>query len=187
MFYPSIPYVRFDGSMSAKRRQETIARFSVPLEDDDAPAQLLTQAHAATQSSRTTRQRRKTAHASSASDVIDLVADDDADADFVAPAHKEDDDNFIVDDSEDDQPKRKDKGRSKGKAMAKARGKRKAASKLKFDDSLADSVNPKVMLISLKAGALGLNLTVANNVYLYVLFSWLHDLPADRAFFSMDP
>ena len=29
-----------------------------------------------------------------------------------------------------------------------------------------DGVNPRVMLISLKAGALGLNLTVANNVYL---------------------
>ncbi|KAF8893981.1 SNF2 family N-terminal domain-containing protein [Infundibulicybe gibba] len=33
-------------------------------------------------------------------------------------------------------------------------------------DEISDDVNPKVMLISLKAGALGLNLTVANNVYL---------------------
>jgi SWI/SNF-related matrix-associated actin-dependent regulator of chromatin subfamily A3 len=29
-----------------------------------------------------------------------------------------------------------------------------------------NGINPKVMLISLKAGALGLNLTVANNIYL---------------------
>ncbi|KAG6873426.1 hypothetical protein C0995_015851 [Termitomyces sp. Mi166 len=30
-----IPYVQFNGQMSAKRRQETIARFSVPIIDDD--------------------------------------------------------------------------------------------------------------------------------------------------------
>ncbi|KAG6873273.1 hypothetical protein C0993_001557 [Termitomyces sp. T159_Od127] len=29
-----IPYVQFNGQMSAKRRQETIARFSVPITDD---------------------------------------------------------------------------------------------------------------------------------------------------------
>src|ERR1700720_2910374 len=29
-----ISYVRFDGQMSAKRRQETLERFSLPLEDD---------------------------------------------------------------------------------------------------------------------------------------------------------
>lgn len=29
-----IPYVRFDGQMSSKRRQETITQFSVPLEND---------------------------------------------------------------------------------------------------------------------------------------------------------
>ncbi|KAG6887502.1 hypothetical protein C0992_012023 [Termitomyces sp. T32_za158] len=31
-----IPYVLFNGQMSAKRRQETIAKFSIPLTDDDA-------------------------------------------------------------------------------------------------------------------------------------------------------
>ena len=73
--------------MSAKRRQETIARFSVPLENDEAPAQLLTQAPTraapppppTTQSGRTTRQRKSAARTSTPSDVIDLVADDDAD------------------------------------------------------------------------------------------------------------
>lgn len=166
-FSRSISYVRFDGSMSAKRRQETIARFSVPLEDDESPAQILTQAPApapATQSGRSTRQRRKTNRNNPTSDVVDLVADDDADDDFVMPADDgdDDDDSFIVDDSDDERPKKK----AKGKGKAKTNGKRKAAPKSDYRDNLRDGVNPKVMLISLKAGALGLNLTVANNVYL---------------------
>ncbi|GJE94457.1 SNF2 family N-terminal domain-containing protein [Phanerochaete sordida] len=155
-----IPYVRFDGGMSAKRRQETIARFSVPLAEDEAPAQMLTQAPTATQSGRATRARRKSTR--SAAGVVDLTADDDGDDDFVAPVDESDDDSFI-DDSEDERPKKKGKGKVKGKAN----GKRKAsAPKADYDSLLTDGVNPKVMLISLKAGALGLNLTVANNVYL---------------------
>ncbi|KXN85344.1 Putative SWI/SNF-like matrix-associated actin-dependent regulator [Leucoagaricus sp. SymC.cos] len=67
-----IPFVRFDGQMSARRRQEAITRFSVPVKK-----------------------------------------------------------------SENSQ-----------------------------DDEVSDQMNPRVMLISLKAGAFGLNLTVANNVYL---------------------
>lgn len=45
------------------------------------------------------------------------------------------------------------------------KGKGKAKSSL-VDTLKSRADNPKVMLISLKAGALGLNLTVANNVYL---------------------
>lgn len=145
--------------MSAKRRQETIARFSVPIEEDESPALTLTQAPSATQARST---RRRSTRASSQA-VVDLTADDDQDGDFVMPVDDETDDDFIVDDSDDDRPKKKGKGKGKGKAKAKS----KAAVKTAHD--LPDGVNPRVMLISLKAGALGLNLTVANNVYLYVI------------------
>lgn len=96
----SIPYCRFDGSMNAKQRQETLQRFSVPI-----------QANQITKSS---------------DDSITISSDDD-------------DEDFTV----------KNKGNGKGGITF----------------SLGKG-NPKVMLISLKAGALGLNLTVANNVYL---------------------
>ncbi|EKM54585.1 uncharacterized protein PHACADRAFT_197015 [Phanerochaete carnosa HHB-10118-sp] len=156
-----IAYVRFDGGMSAKRRQETIARFSVPIAEDGSPALALTQAPTASQASRSTRVRRKSSRNVS-SDVLDLTADSDGDADFVAPADESDDDSFI-DDFEDERPKKKGKGKGKGKAN----GKRKASTpKSNYHFALPDGANPKIMLISLKAGALGLNLTVANNVYL---------------------
>lgn len=156
-----IPYVRFDGGMSAKRRQETIARFSVPIAEDESPALTLTQAPTATQTARATRALRRSTR--SVSDIVDLTMDDDGDDDFVA-IDESDDDRFI-DDSEDERPKKKGKG--KGKAKAKSNGKRKSITpKADYDSLLSDGVNPKVMLISLKAGALGLNLTVANNVYL---------------------
>lgn len=61
-------------------------------------------------------------------------------------------------------PQPREKQRTKAKSKARFTGE---------DDVLtykstavAFGANPKVMLISLKAGALGLNLTVANNVYL---------------------
>jgi SWI/SNF-related matrix-associated actin-dependent regulator of chromatin subfamily A3 len=55
------------------------------------------------------------------------------------------------------------------KGKGKAKGKSKAAARSDFapvGNAAVNGVNPKVMLISLKAGALGLNLTVANNIYL---------------------
>ena len=60
------------------------------------------------------------------------------------------------------------KGKGKGKAKSAGKGKKKASipSTPVRDTPQFDGVNPRVMLISLKAGALGLNLTVANNVYL---------------------
>ncbi|KAJ7901958.1 SNF2 family N-terminal domain-containing protein [Mycena olivaceomarginata] len=125
-----IAYVRFDGRMSAKRRQEVIAQFSVPVADD-GPA--------------STGRRRKSSEASG------------EDSDYVVePANDSD---FLDDDDADDTVWSKKKGKAKGKGKQKA----KASS---YTARTAGG-NPKVMLISLKAGALGLNLTVANNVYLW--------------------
>ncbi len=153
-----IPYVRFDGKMSAKRRQETIARFSVPIkEDNPPPATQVTQATASTQG-RPKRQTRRT-RTNAPSDAEVIVLDDDDDGDFVVGAEEDDDDDdFIV--SDDDRPTTK-----KGKGKAKGTGKSRTPEP-EFDEVIYEGVNPKVMLISLKAGALGLNLTVANNVYL---------------------
>ncbi|KIP02391.1 hypothetical protein PHLGIDRAFT_297330 [Phlebiopsis gigantea 11061_1 CR5-6] len=163
-----ISYVRFDGSMSAKRRQETIAQFSVPLEDDESPAVMFTQAPparaapSAPAQPRSTRSRRKSTQ--TASQVIDLASDNEQDEDFVMNGSGEEDDDFIVDEDEDERPK---KGKGKGKAKGKGKTAAKSKPAAKPDHSALDNgVNPKVMLISLKAGALGLNLTVANNVYL---------------------
>lgn len=57
-------------------------------------------------------------------------------------------------------------------AETKGKGKGTRGKSVKRSKSFAGSLDiPKVMLISLKAGALGLNLTVANNVYLCVFYS----------------
>ncbi|KAG5648541.1 hypothetical protein DXG03_003152 [Asterophora parasitica] len=121
-----IPYVRFDGQMSARRRQETIARFSVPIADD----------------------------ASIQESSANVNCDDEDD--YVMSDNEDDD---FIDDEDDDcafsgKKKRGRKTKSKGKGRASYSG-----------PSYAGE-NPKVMLLSLKAGAVGLNLTVANNVYL---------------------
>ncbi|OCH84706.1 hypothetical protein OBBRIDRAFT_891624 [Obba rivulosa] len=148
-----IPYVRFDGKMSAKRRQETIARFSIPLQEDcSATIPPLT-----SESSRPIRRRPRPSQPISANEPI--VLDDDEDGDFDASDSGVDDE--FVDDDVDGAPRRKGKAKN-------GKGKQKAIS-APFSSSntnLLDGPNPKVMLISLKAGALGLNLTVANNVYL---------------------
>lgn len=86
-----------------------------------------------------------------------VVLDDDGDGDFVVGDDHEDED--FIDDDDNDTPARK-KGKGKGK------GKQRETAKSAYDEIAFDGPNPKVMLISLKAGALGLNLTVANNVYL---------------------
>ncbi|KAF5380521.1 hypothetical protein D9615_004518 [Tricholomella constricta] len=121
-----IPYVRFDGQMSARRRQETIERFSVPIADG-VPAD-----------------ENKMGNMNG-EDSGDYIMDDDEDE--------------FIDDEDDDctfsrKKKKGKKARSKGKGRASVSG-----------SSFAGE-NPKVMLLSLKAGAVGLNLTVANNVYL---------------------
>ncbi|KAF9066155.1 SNF2 family N-terminal domain-containing protein [Rhodocollybia butyracea] len=133
-----IPYTRFDGQMSAKRRQEAIATFSVPL----------TSTATQSQKSETTRSRRA-ARKSYEMDTGENDQNDD-DGHFIAPSSDHSD--F----EETATTTKKDKGKAKET----------------YGDDDSDTpfessqTNPAVMLLSLKAGALGLNLTVANNVYL---------------------
>lgn len=96
------------------------------------------------------------------------MGDDDADADYTFKDDGDDDD--FIDDAEDDEALRR-KGKSKkGKGKAKKQTRISAAppstSTYLDGSAFGTEVNPKVMLLSLKAGALGLNLTVANNVFL---------------------
>ncbi|KAJ3733451.1 SNF2 family N-terminal domain-containing protein [Lentinula guzmanii] len=138
-----IPYVRFDGQMSAKRRADAITRFSVPLERMQAVKT------SAAPGSR--RASRKTSYNVSEGDRND----------------NEDDEDFGIDDGQSDfetevTVTRKNKGKGKAKQT---QGDSDFEDDLSFE-SIQNQNNPAVMLISLKAGALGLNLTVANNVYL---------------------
>ncbi|KAE9411346.1 hypothetical protein BT96DRAFT_952431 [Gymnopus androsaceus JB14] len=128
-----IPFIRFDGQMSAKRRQEAIARFSVPI----APQATKTPEAAP-------RSRRRSGKAS-----YDSATEEDGD--FVISENDHSD--------EESTTTRKNKGKGKARQTQ-------ADSEFEDDSFGAMDNNPAVMLISLKAGALGLNLTVANNVYL---------------------
>lgn len=137
--------------MSAQKREETIAQFSVPLEEGAEPEQA-----SSTQVSSTRRRPRASQRTiNDDADVSVAVADDD----FVPG----DDDDFV---ESDDDTAFTNKMKAKGKAKQ-----RKTSSTRVFS-----GVNPKVMLISLKAvslsifnhhifadffvqGALGLNLT----------------------------
>lgn len=156
--------------MSAKRRQETIARFSIPIESNNS-APSLSQNTAPPLSQGTappSSQRSRRVH-STQSVVLDGSIDDDADGDFVlGDEHEGDDDDFIDDEDDDLAPRRTQKGKGKGKAKSKGQKSSGLISAPPSSNLLLDGVNPRVMLISLKAGALGLNLTVANNVYLQV-------------------
>ncbi|KAG7446219.1 uncharacterized protein BT62DRAFT_103756 [Guyanagaster necrorhizus] len=135
----SIAYERFDGRMSAKKRQEVLARFSVPVVDAFVP----------TQNDALPQGRRRTGRIVVENCDEDVV--DNQDSDFV-PMSQDDVDDFIV--SDDDATRKKE-------------GKGKAKTRVSLDrEILGEEGNPKVMLLSLKAGALGLNLTVANNVFL---------------------
>ncbi|KDR75774.1 hypothetical protein GALMADRAFT_248461 [Galerina marginata CBS 339.88] len=130
-----IPFVRFDGSMSAKRRQEAITRFSVPLKEE-IPARP------------TLGRKTRTSRSTVGQDIADVNGND---IGFVMNDNDVDDD--FIDDSDDD-------ARPSSRKMSKGKGKGKAKD---FGPSLGCDDNPRVMLLSLKAGALGLNLTVANN------------------------
>ncbi|KAI0675019.1 SNF2 family N-terminal domain-containing protein [Trametes maxima] len=166
-----IPYVRFDGKMSARRRQETLARFSVPITPDEAvTASSLTQPPSSQPSEPVLSQRSARRRTRSSQSIpLDGPMDDDKDDDFVMSDNFDDndDDDFI--DDENVPPPRSQAKKDKGKA--KAAGKKARVSDtvpvVNSFDPPTDGVNPRVMLISLKAGALGLNLTVANNVYFW--------------------
>jgi SWI/SNF-related matrix-associated actin-dependent regulator of chromatin subfamily A3 len=147
----SIPYVRFDGQLSAKRRKEVLEQFSIPLEaEEDLVADIET-------SLPPRRGRTSTQTALVEEDV--LLEDDDS--------------SFIVDDDDDFEEdistmtmKGKGKSKPKNKGKAKATYGPTTSQKATFDSSSLGSKIPRVMLISLKAGSLGLNLTVANNIVL---------------------
>ena len=130
--------MRFDGQLSARRRQEALEHFSIPLEAEDHLAVDVENSFLPHKKRMATQNVQVEADA--------LLEDDDADNDSDC-------------DFEEDISARAKKG--KGKLKPKNKGKMKA--KL---NSVLEGKIPRVMLISLKAGALGLNLTVANNVFL---------------------
>lgn len=149
----SIPYVRFDGQLSARKRQEVLERFSIPLDPDESPAP--GEPLPPTRPCQTQTSGEDDENTTDGND-SDFVAGNDTDDDF------EEDISTRVKKSK--AKERKNKGKGKGRMNAIP------AVKQSFDGSAFDGTNPKVMLISLKAGALGLNLTVANHVFLWVLF-----------------
>jgi SWI/SNF-related matrix-associated actin-dependent regulator of chromatin subfamily A3 len=172
----SIPYVRFDGKMSAKRRQETLEAFSVPIESDSCEATVVqpipvapvSEVQPTRRSVRSSRRGESNAGESHQDSEVMSIENDDDD-DFVLGMDADGDD-----DAHDARTQSK-KGKGKGKSKSKGKGKGKMATRSHltpvgdtagYDTSTGNGVNPKIMLISLKAGALGLNLTVANNVYL---------------------
>ncbi|KAJ3724629.1 SNF2 family N-terminal domain-containing protein [Lentinula raphanica] len=147
-----IAYVRFDGQMSANRRADAIARFSAPLERSQTKKDTSTTAPRSRRARKASYRIEEEGH-----------NDDNNDDDFVMALSDDDHSDF----EDEVTVTRTSKGKGKGKA-------RQIPRYSDFEDSEDDfgfngaqnSNNPAVMLISLKAGALGLNLTVANNVYL---------------------
>lgn len=166
-----ISHVRFDGRMSARRRQETLEAFCVPVENTtgemadiySTPAASTSEAQPSRRSVRSSRRRgADVVDSEQDAGVVPMISDDDDEFVPQVDAINDDDD----DDDDDSAPWNDKKGKHKDK------GKRKATTRMVENNAAAsqmpatNGVNPKVMLISLKAGALGLNLTVANNVYL---------------------
>lgn len=140
--------------MSVGRRQKVLERFNQPLEEIQN-VELSRNAFSITQSTRSKRNKNGFTG--------EFDGAGGKDDDFVP----HDDDDPYEDVSEDEWSKKsKGKGKWKGKGKEKGKGKQKVNSKSKLKDDLdyTNEVNPAIMLISLKAGALGLNLTVANNV-----------------------
>jgi SWI/SNF-related matrix-associated actin-dependent regulator of chromatin subfamily A3 len=154
--------------MTARRRQETLEAFCVPLENTTGEMADINSTPVASTSEAQSSRRRVRSSRHRGADVVDSeqdtgVSTSDNDDEFVPQVDAIDDDD---DDDDDSAPWNDKKGKRKNK------GKRKATTRMVEDNAAAfrmpanNGVNPKVMLISLKAGALGLNLTVANNVYL---------------------
>lgn len=154
-----IPYARFDGKLSAKRRQETLETFCVPL-GQDAPemanvqSTLIASASEGQRPRRSVRSTRRGAANAGQDQEADPILIDDGDGDDFVPQI-----DFDSDDGADGPPTRNKKGKDKAKAAARH-------DFVPAGVTAMNGINPKVMLISLKAGALGLNLTVANNIYL---------------------
>lgn len=160
-FY-SISYIRFDGRLSAKRRQETLEAFCVPLGQDAIVANGQSTPIASTtegqQLRRSGRSIRRGAASAGEYQEADAVLIDNGDDESFVPQVDSD-----SDDGGDGPPIRNKKGKGKAKDKSKAATRSNSA---QVGVAAMNGVNPKVMLISLKAGAIGLNLTVANNIYL---------------------
>ena len=136
--------MRFDGQLSARRRQEALEQFSIPLEPGEMAVDV---------ENPLPQRRRQTSTQATLEEENDL---EDNDPTFIVGDADDDDNDY---DFEEDISARAKKGRKKSKT------KNKGKAKARIDSSLEGKI-PRVMLISLKAGALGLNLTVANNVFL---------------------
>ncbi|KAG1752940.1 SNF2 family N-terminal domain-containing protein [Suillus lakei] len=158
-----IPYVRFDGQLSARRRKEALEQFSIPLEaEEDLAVDIETSLPPPRRcmSTQTT-----------------LVEED---------VLLEDDSSFIVDDTDDDDFEedistmaKKGKGKSKPKNKGKAKARYGTPASQKAGSSCGKKI-PRVLLISLKAGSLGLNLTAANNVILMDPYEGIESQAIDR-------
>ncbi|KAF7361792.1 DNA repair protein rad5 [Mycena venus] len=95
-----IAYVRFDGRMSAKRRQEVIAQFSIPVADEDGP----------TSTARHRSRGRSSEGSLGCGEDSDYVMEPDNDSDF-------------LDDEDDGSAWSKKKGKTKGKGKGKQKAK----------------------------------------------------------------
>jgi SWI/SNF-related matrix-associated actin-dependent regulator of chromatin subfamily A3 len=159
-----VPYVRFDGRMSAKRRQETLEAFCVPIGDverDTSNVQSIPDVPTSEVPRRSTRPSRRGAATAVVYQEGDAISDDD---DYFALEMDAESDDGL-----EGARSRTKKGKGKANGKSKARTQSRVASvgdTTRNRSSISNGINPKVMLISLKAGALGLNLTVANNIYL---------------------
>jgi len=131
--------------MSANRRQENIARFSIPLEDN-----LGVVSPAEPPFSRT-RNRGRSSQVGL--DDTDSSFGADGDSDFAMNEPNNDDDDFLDDqDVNKFMSKRQNgKGKAKGKGKSKSKSASHASLRASFDGSCFVGENPKVMLISLKA------------------------------------
>ncbi|KAF8520324.1 SNF2 family N-terminal domain-containing protein [Hysterangium stoloniferum] len=140
-----IPYVRFDGQMSARRRQEVLEQFSKPLKDEKARTVVAGIAPLVNRRSRSTTK---------------ILLDSDVRTPGRDDEFRPGNDSDCVDSLDDFDTEYSPTVEGKGKGKARVKVTRCDAA---FDTLDDHEVNPVVMLISLKAGALGLNLTVANN------------------------
>ena len=140
--FTRIAYVRFDGKMSAKARKDVIEKFTVPVDgDEDEDSDTESSPPMSPVAKRQRRGKRKNS-------VIVIDA-----SESESSATEEDTDDEFVDGADLIAQAKASNGKGKGPGKI-------------FKGAWGNKSNPKVMLISLKAGALGLNLTVANNVFL---------------------
>jgi len=135
-----MPYVRFDGQMSAKRRQETLQRFSVPIKNETVT--FTSTALPQSTSGRATRARKgvRREKARCIDDTFDRVAGSD-DSEF-APSDGEDGYDSIVDDGEHDDVLVRNSRVAKAKGKGKTRFAARAS--VKGIEDLGVDVNPKV-------------------------------------------